>query len=107
MSAGHILFCGLVRMSEHHKQLSLPARLDLVPAVGLLRVGQVLNEGVSKHGRDNWRKKDSGEQINRAIRHALLHLAGDTSEDHLGHFACRALMALEQHIVEQKAGSSE
>jgi hypothetical protein len=61
-----------------------------------------MGEGVSLHGEDAWKKKDWREHFNHAIGHALALLAGDTSDDHMSHFACRALMAYETYLQQRR-----
>lgn len=50
------------------------------------RLARVYHEGAARRGSHNWelgfKSTDCG---NRAIRHLYKHLAGDRSEDHLGH----------------------
>jgi len=51
-------------------------------------------EGAEKYGERNWEK---GMPVKFLLNHALAHiyefLAGDRSEDHLGHAAANLLMA--------------
>lgn len=70
-------------------------RLDLVPQRGLLAVGKVLAEGAEKYGVDNWRKIDRWSHLNKALIHVYAYLAGDRTDEHLEHAACRLLMALD------------
>ena len=70
-------------------------RLDLVPPLALLSVGQVLKEGAEKYGVDNWRGIAPDEHINHALVHLYAFLAGDTQDDHVTHAACRILFALD------------
>ena len=81
------------------KQSHVPYRLDLSPALATLHVGGVLAEGAEKYGEDNWRSIPVADHLNHALVHAYAWLAGDRSSDHLGHFACRAMMALELHLA--------
>lgn len=75
--------------------------LDVVPAA-LLRVGTVLFRGERKRerapqlvGEENWRRISARMHVRHALVHILKWLAGDRSEDHLAHAACRLLMAIE------------
>lgn len=76
-------------------QSHVPYRCDLLPARAALAVAGVLHEGAVKYGVDNWRGLPVANHINHALMHLFAHLAGDASDDHLSHAACRALMALE------------
>jgi arginyl-tRNA--protein-N-Asp/Glu arginylyltransferase len=53
-------------------------------------------EGAEKYGTNNWEK---GFPVSDILNHALSHiysfLAGDQSEDHLGHAAANLLMAID------------
>jgi hypothetical protein len=77
------------------KQSHIPYRCDLLPALALLEVAQILAEAAPKYGEDNWRKIATADHINHAVTHLLAHLAGDRSDAHVGHAACRVLFALE------------
>jgi hypothetical protein len=79
------------------KQSGTPYRTDLLPALATLEVAKVLKYGADKYGDNNWRGIPVGDHLNHMMTHALAFLAGDQSDDHLGHMACRALMALETH----------
>lgn len=81
------------------KQSASPARLDLLPALATLRVGEVLKEGAEKYGEDNWRGLSVGDHLNHMLVHVYAHLAGDSQDDHLAHAACRAMMALETRLT--------
>jgi hypothetical protein len=63
--------------------------------VAFLAVAEVLDGGARKYGPDNWRRIDVREHLNHCITHLFAYLAGDGSDDHLEHAACRAMMALE------------
>lgn len=80
------------------KQSALPYRVDLVPAKAILDVSNVLHKGAEKYGVDNWRGIPSGDHLNHALTHIFAYLAGDRQDNHLGHAACRMLMAHEQDI---------
>ena len=82
------------------KQSDTPARLDLMPAKAMMEVGRVLKEGAAKYGIDNWRKIETRDHVNHVLVHLYAWLDGDEQDDHLGHAACRAMMALEaSHAV--------
>lgn len=86
------------------KQSDSPARLDLFPPRAWLAVGGVLKHGAGKYGENNWHKISVREHINHALVHYAAYLAGDTSDDHLEHAACRAMMALEAAFMEIDRG---
>lgn len=79
------------------KQSETGINMDLVPAKAILRIGEVVHSGAKKYGRDNWRDLSLADNINHAITHLYAFLAGDKSDAHLSHAACRALFALEQY----------
>lgn len=85
------------------KQSHVPYRCDLLPARATLAVAAVLHEGAAKYGPDNWRGIPVADHLNHAMTHVLAMLAGDTSDDHLEHAACRLLMALETKITGVKS----
>lgn len=67
----------------------------LVPWEGVRVVAETMTEGLKDHDEGGWRKLPRRAHISRALRHLALYVAGDTSEGHLEHAACRVLMALE------------
>jgi len=85
------------------KQSKCIGRADLLPALSLIAVSKILDDGAVKYGIDNWRKIDSRSHLNHAMLHILAYLAGDIQDDHLGHATCRMMMAHEQHLLEEAA----
>lgn len=81
------------------KQSALPYRCDLFPPTAMLKLAEVLAKGATTYGDRNWRLITVNEHLNHATTHILKHHAGDTSEPHLSHAACRMLMALEISLV--------
>lgn len=81
------------------KQSATGRRADLLPPLALLRVAEVLHHGAEKYGANNWRGIAEPDHLNHALIHLLAHLAGDRQDDHLGHLACRVLMALETNLT--------
>lgn len=80
------------------KQSAVPFRCDLLPALAVLEVAKVLKAGADKYGdAANWHAVRVGEHLNHALTHLFAFLAGDSQDDHLGHAACRLLMALDNH----------
>ena len=84
-----------VTNANRAKQSAIPYRMDLLPARATLAAANVLHHGAEKYGANNWRGIPVEDHLNHALSHAYAHLAGDTQDDHLEHFACRAMMALE------------
>lgn len=81
--------------SHGGRQSHLPYRLDLLPAKATLAVGRVLKHGADKYGENNWHAISTREHLAHLLAHVFAWLAGDASDEHLEHAACRALMALE------------
>lgn len=77
------------------KQSDVGVRMDLVPPKALLQVAQVLKHGAEKYGEKNWESLSIPEILNHVLVHLYGYLDGNTEDDHLGHAACRILMALE------------
>jgi hypothetical protein len=83
------------------KQSHSPYRLDLIPALSLLDVAAVLSTGAAKYGANNWRGISCDNHLNHALVHIYAFLSGDTQDNHLGHAACRMMMAHETHLKSQ------
>jgi hypothetical protein len=81
------------------KQSDTGTRCDLLPARACLAVAGVLDVGAKKYGVDNWRGLTVADHVNHAMTHYFAWLAGDRSDDHLSHAACRALMALDASLA--------
>lgn len=79
------------------KQSASPYRVDLLPPKALLAVAEVVAIGAKKYAKNNWKLISIDDHLSHAGQHLLAYLAGDESDDHMGHFACRALFALEMH----------
>jgi Domain of unknown function (DUF5664) len=56
----------------------------------------VMERSARTHPGEDWRALPAGFHLDRARRHLDLLAAGDASEPHLAHAACRLLMALER-----------
>jgi hypothetical protein len=68
--------------------------------VGLRRAAEAAEEGVQKYGAYNHeRGLPVHVYLNHLIAHAYAYLAGDRSEDHLGHMAWNALFACQSEEV--------
>lgn len=77
------------------KHAASPYAFELVPAGALFEVARTLADGARKYGVDNWRHVPINDNLGHALQHVYGYLAGDISDDHLAHAACRILFALE------------
>lgn len=80
-------------------QSDIPYRMDLLQHHAILRLAEITKGGAASHGINNWHKISTEEHLNHALAHIFLYLAGDTSEDHLGHASWRCASALDQKIT--------
>lgn len=81
---------GAVRSSDAEA-----TRYDLISPIGLAAVAMACAEGARKYSDFNWEKgMPANDMLNHAIRHIYLFLAGDRSEDHLGHAAWNIMGAI-------------
>ena len=67
-------------------------------AISNLRWDAVVNKGYDD---DNYKLIDKTDHIGRALTHLFAYMAGDNSNDHLCHAACRVLMALELELTNE------
>lgn len=79
------------------KQSSTPYGFHLLPTSSIFAAAEVAAYGANKYGEDfhnrNYVKIPVEDHINHAIQHLYGYLAGDTSDDHLGHAIVRAMFA--------------
>jgi len=79
------------------------AMLELFPNA-LRIVTEVMERGARTHRGEDWRALPAGFHLARARRHLDLLVAGDESEPHLAHAACRLLMELERDVFNPPHG---
>lgn len=86
------------------KQADLPYAFQHLDPQALFAMANVMYEGNKKYGppADNWRKIPVEDHLNHMISHAYAWLAGDRSDDHLAHMACRAMGALQVELTKRK-----
>lgn len=79
------------------KQADLPYAFHYLDPQALFAMARVMHEAAEKYGppEGNWRKISIEDHLNHMISHAYAYLAGDRSDDHLAHMACRAMGALQ------------
>lgn len=73
---------GMVRDTQEDKP-----NYNLIDKDFLRRLADHLTKGAIKYGRDNWRKANSPEEMQRfqdsAFRHMMQWMNGETDEDHM------------------------
>jgi len=70
-------------------------RYDLISPIGLQSLAETYAEGVKKFGYCNWENgMPVSDLLNHAIAHIYKYLAGDRSENHLGHAAWNIIGAI-------------
>ena len=75
--------------------MSETIRFDLfrgIAAKAMFKLSDVLSYGAKKYSPNGWHLVSPQEHLNHALTHAFAWLAGDTGEDHVSHFHCRAMM---------------
>ena len=76
-------------------QSELDGAYDLLGPKAMARLAGVLAYGAKKYARNNWRAIDEHDHLSHALMHVFAHMAGDRSDDHLGHAFCRLMFAIE------------
>src|SRR5689334_23326525 len=67
------------------KQSQVDYRFDLIDQQAVFAMAQVLHEGASKYGANNWRRIEVDSHLNHLLMHVYAYLGGDTQDDHLTH----------------------
>ena len=85
---------------QHHR----PYRMQAVPPKAIMEVGKVRWVGFNELGYEdlNYKLIPLEEHLGRALTHIYAYLAGDKSNDHLSHAACRILFALEMDLDDKE-----
>lgn len=84
--------------NEHGgKQSATPYAFHLLPVSSIFAAAEVAAYGANKYGETidnrNYIRIPVEDHINHCIQHLYAYLAGDTSDDHLGHAIVRAMFA--------------
>lgn len=93
---------GMEVFPQGGKRSKIKERFDLVPLDGLIQVAQVMAVGAEKYGETNWHGIPQESCANHAIRHLVLWLNGDDSENHAAHAAANCLMLCDLILREQR-----
>lgn len=82
------------------KQHDRPYRSQALFFRALLEISRLRHDAVVNKGYEdeNYKLIPKKEHIGRALTHIFAYMAGDKSNDHLTHAACRVLMALELEL---------
>ncbi len=96
LSAEFLAEMDAVAAGLHKEPPPVKERMDKLPPRALLWVGRTLAEGMKyedeEAGTNHWETRPPSYHFNRMMRHAMLYLSGDRTEDHAGHVMTRALM---------------
>jgi len=91
---------GTTTYSSGAKRSTTDARYDLLSPIGLHRAAQAAHAGAEKYQAFNHEKGlEVHVYLNHVMRHIMAYLAGDRSEDHLGHAAWGCLFACQSEVV--------
>lgn len=101
------------------KQSDSPYFFRALPPLALAAIARCMKDAAVKYDSDtpggpfenvldrNWHKIAAWEHLEHVYHHLIAEVAGDTSDDHLVHLACRALMALHQREAAKARATPE
>jgi hypothetical protein len=92
----------IVTNDKGGKQSKVSYGFHLIDSDAILSLAEVLQYGASRYARDNWRKIPSEEHFNHMMIHYYAWISGDKTDDHMGHFFCRAMMLFATAKAEDK-----
>lgn len=89
-------------------QSELPYAFKHLDPLALFAMAGVMYEGTKKYGlpADNWHRINVEDHLNHMLSHAYAWLAGDRTDDHLAHMACRAMGALQVSLMDKEKDSN-
>jgi hypothetical protein len=91
----------IVTNEQGGRQSSVEGRFDLLPPRSLIEIAKILEEGAIKYGESNWHLIEWRSHLNHVLQHVFALLYGDVQDDHMGHAACRMLMAHEMYLKKE------
>lgn len=89
----------LVDFLEDHDIEFLLEAIDYISNEPLTTIARVLEEGLKKYPRDNWKLIPFEEHINHALCHLYMFLKGDIQDRHLDHALTRIALAYETFLI--------
>lgn len=89
----------LVDFLEDHDIEFLLEAIDYISNEPLTTIARVLDEGLKKYPRDNWKLIPFEEHINHALCHLYMFLKGDIQDRHLDHALTRIALAYETFLI--------
>jgi hypothetical protein len=93
----------IVTNEKGGKQSDTPYGFNLFAPRAMFRLAEVMRYGEKRYGRDNWRKISADDHVNHLLQHIFAWMAGDRSDDHVGHAFARAMMFAEMAMEEEQA----
>lgn len=91
-------YARLIDFLEDHNIEFLLEAIDYLSNEPLTTIARVLEEGLKKYPRDNWKLIPFEEHINHALCHLYMFLKGDIQDRHIDHAITRIALAYETFI---------
>ena len=88
----------LIEFLMEHEVDYLIEAVDFLANEPLTIIAKVLEEGLKKYPRDNWKLIPYEDHINHALCHLYMFLKGDIQDRHLDHAITRIALAYETFI---------
>ena len=85
--------------------LDIDCLLDAIESLTdepLTAIASVMEAGLKKYPRNNWKKVPCKDHINHALCHLYMAIHGDEQDEHVEHAICRIALAYDTFLLDEE-----